>query len=64
RTSLLVSDIQQVVGQFNGALERHYVVIMDEALFSGDRKSQDRMKPLITEKTCHIEQKYQPARTI
>jgi hypothetical protein len=64
RTSLLVSDIQQVVGQFNGALERHYVVIMDEALFSGDRKSQDRMKSLITEKTCHIEQKYQPARTI
>lgn len=64
RTSLLVSDIQQVVGQFNGALERHYVVIMDEALFSGDRKSQDRMKSLITEKTCHIEQKFQPARTI
>ena len=64
RTSLLVSDIQQVVGQFNGALERHYVIIMDEALFSGDRKSQDRMKSLITEKTCHIEQKYQPARAI
>jgi hypothetical protein len=64
RTSLLVSDVNQVVGQFNAALERHYVIIMDEALFSGDRKSQDRMKSLITETTCHIEQKYQPARTI
>lgn len=64
RTALLVSDINQVVGQFNAALERHYVIIMDEALFSGDRKSQDRMKSLITETTCHIEQKYQPARTI
>ncbi len=33
-------------------------------MFSGDRKSPDRMKSLITEKTCHIEQKYQPSRTI
>ena len=38
--------------------------MMDEALFSGDRKSQDRMKSLITEKTCTVEQKYQPSRTI
>lgn len=64
RTSLLVSDINQVVGQFNAALERNYVIIMDEAMFCGDRKSQDRMKSLVTEKTCHIEQKYQPSRTI
>jgi len=64
RTSLLVSDIQQVVGNFNAALERNFVVMMDEALFSGDRKSQDRMKSLITEKTCTVEQKYQPARKI
>ena len=64
RTALLVSDVNQVVGQFNATLERHYVIIMDEALFSGDRKSQDRMKSLITETSCHIEQKYQPPRTI
>lgn len=64
RTSLLVSDINQIMGQFNAALERNYVIIMDEAMFSGDRKSQDRLKSLITEKTCHIEQKYQPSRTI
>ena len=64
RTTLLVSDINQVVGQFNAVLERNYVICMDEAMFSGDRKSQDRLKSLITEKTCHIEQKYQPSRTI
>ena len=64
RTSLLVSDIQQVVGNFNAALERNYVIMMDEALFSGDRKSQNRMKSFITEKSCTVEQKYQPSRTI
>jgi hypothetical protein len=64
RTSLLVSDIQQVVGQFNAALERNFVILMDEALFSGDRKSQERMKSFVTEKTLQIEQKHQPSRTI
>ena len=38
RTSLLVSDIDQIVGRFNAALEHNYVIIMDEAMFSGDRK--------------------------
>jgi len=64
KTSLLVSDIQQVVGQFNAALERNFVILMDEALFSGDRKSQERMKSFVTEQTLQIEQKHQPSRTI
>lgn len=64
RTALLVSDIDQIVGRFNAALEQNYVIMMDEAMFSGDRKSQDRMKSLITEKTCQVEQKFQPSRTI
>lgn len=63
-TTLLVSDLNQIIGQFNAVLGHSYVVIMDEAMFSGDRKSQDRMKSLITEKTCQIEQKHQPSRTI
>lgn len=63
-TSLLISDIQQVVGQFNAALERNFVILMDEALFSGDRKSQERMKSFVTEQTLQIEQKHQPSRTI
>ena len=64
RSTLLLSDISQVVGQFNAALERSYVICMDEAIFSGDRKSQDRLKSLVTEKTLRIEQKYQPSRSI
>lgn len=64
RTTLLVSNIDEVTGQFNAALERNYVVCMDEALFSGDRRALDRLKSIVTEPTIRIEQKYQPSRTI
>lgn len=64
RTTIQVSDVQDVIGHFNAVLERHYVICMDEALFSGDKKALDRLKSLITEPTCRVEQKYQPARTI
>jgi hypothetical protein len=64
RTTLQVSDVDQVIGQFNAALERNYVICMDEAIFSGDKKSMERLKSLITEPSCRIEQKYQPSRTI
>lgn len=64
RSTLQVSDINEVVGQFNAALERNYIVCMDEALFAGDKKSLEKLKSLITEPTCRIEQKYQPSRTI
>lgn len=64
RTSLLVSNIDDVVGQFNAAIERKFIIFMDEAMFSGDRKAQDRLKSMITEATVTVEQKYQPSRTI
>lgn len=64
RTTLLVSDVDEVVGKFNAALERNYIVCMDEALFAGDKKSLDKLKSLITESTCRIEQKHQPSRSI
>lgn len=64
RTSLLVSNIDDVVGQFNAAIERKFIIFMDEAMFSGDRKAQDRLKSMITETTVTVEQKYQPSRTI
>ena len=64
RTTLQVSDVNQIVGNFNAVLERHYVICMDEALFSGDKKSIERLKSLITEPFIHVEQKYQPSRTI
>jgi len=61
---LRVSDIEQITGRFNAALANAYVVCMDEALFVGDRKSQDKMKSLITEPVISIEQKHQPQHTI
>ena len=64
RTCLLVSDINQVIGQFNACLENNFVICFDEALFAGDRKSLDRLKSLVTEPHIRIEQKYQPARSI
>jgi hypothetical protein len=64
RTTLIVSDVGQIVGTFNAALERNYVICMDEALFSGDKKSIERLKSLVTEPVIHIEQKYQPSRSI
>lgn len=64
RTTLLVSDIEQVTGRFNACLERHYIICMDEALFSGDRRSMDRLKSIVTESRVQVEQKYQPPRSI
>jgi hypothetical protein len=64
RTTLLVTDVDQVVGRFNACLERNFAVCMDEALFAGDRRALDRLKSMITEPNINIEQKYQPARSI
>lgn len=64
RTTLQVTDVEQVVGRFNACLERNFAVCMDEALFAGDRKALDRLKSQITEPQINIEQKYQPARSI
>lgn len=64
QTTLQVCDINEVIGQFNAALERNYVVCMDEALFAGDKKSLDKLKSLVTEPKCRIEQKHQPSRSI
>ncbi len=64
RTTLIVSDVTQIVGTFNASLERNFVICMDEALFAGDKKSIERLKSLVTEPVIHIEQKYQPSRSI
>jgi hypothetical protein len=64
RTTLQVSDVEQVIGKFNAALERNFVVCMDEALFYGDRRAIDRLKSTVTEQFIQIEQKYQPSRSI
>jgi len=63
-TTLQVSKIDQVVGKFTSALERNYIICMDEALFAGDRQAIDNLKSIVTEQYLHIEQKFQPSRTI
>ena len=37
-TTLQVADVNHVVSNFNAAIERNYVLCMDEALFVGDKK--------------------------
>ena len=64
RPTLQVSDVDQVTGKFNAAIERSYLVCMDEALFVGDKRSADRLKSFVTEPIVTIEQKNQPRRTI
>ena len=63
-TTLMVSDVDSVVGRFNSCLERAYIVFMDEALFKGDRKSSDRLKNFVTARHIQIEAKHQPERSI
>ena len=59
-----VNDVNHVISNFNAQLETAYVVCMDEAMFSGDKKSLQRLKSLITEPQIRVEQKYQPARNV
>jgi hypothetical protein len=61
-TYLQVSNIDAITGNFNGALERSFIVFMDEALFAGDRKSSDALKSLVTEPLILLNEKHQPAR--
>ena len=63
-STLQVSDIAAITGNFNAALQRAFWVALDECMFKGDKKSQDRMKSLVTEPTIQVEQKYEPSRTI
>ncbi len=59
---LQVNNVDTVTGTFNAALERSFIVFMDEALFVGDRRASDALKSLVTEPLIHINEKHQPAR--
>ena len=63
-TVLQVHDVDEVVGHFNGGLERNYGVWLDEALFTHDRKSMGKLKAVISEEELRINEKFQPRRTI
>lgn len=61
-TFLQIHNIDSVTGNFNASLERAFIVFMDEALFSGDRRASDALKSLVTEPVIQINEKHQPAR--
>jgi hypothetical protein len=63
-TYIQVSNISLVTGNFNAALERAYIVFLDEALFVGDRRASDRLKSLVTEPEILINEKFLPSRQI
>lgn len=63
-TYLQINNIDSVTGNFNASLERAFIVFMDEALFSGDRRASDALKSLVTESVIQINEKYQAARQI
>ncbi len=63
-TYLQVNRVAAITGEFNSALERAFIVVMDEALFAGDHRASDALKSLTTEEVIHINEKHQPARQI
>jgi hypothetical protein len=64
KTSLLVPSIDQVLGRFNGVLEKTFIIWLDEALFSGDKKAAEKLKSLITEDRLLVENKYESQKSI
>jgi hypothetical protein len=63
-TYLQVHKIDNITGNFNGSLERSFIVFMDEALFVGNRGATDSLKSLVTEPYILINEKHQPTRQI
>jgi len=63
-TYIHTNNIDTVTGNFNVALERSFILFMDEALFAGDRKASDALKSNVTEEIIQINEKYQPARQV
>jgi hypothetical protein len=63
-TYIQINNVEEVVGTFNAILERSYIIFMDEALFSGNRRGTDELKSIVTEPIIQISEKYQPSRQI
>lgn len=63
-TFLQVHNVDAVTGAFNAALERAFIVFLDEALFHGNRSASDALKSLVTEPVLQINEKHQPSRQI
>lgn len=56
-----ISNVQQLVGNFNGHLRDACFVFCDEAFWGGDKANDGQLKRLITEPTLTIEKKHKDA---
>ena len=63
-TYVQVHQIKSITGQFNGSIERAFIVWLDEAIFDKNRGATDSLKSLVTEPVILINEKNQPARQI
>ena len=50
-------DKEQVLGRFNGQMSRKLIILLEEAFFSGDKKSKSKLKEYITATTIPVEKK-------
>jgi len=59
-----ISKSKQIVGQFNGLVERSLFTVLDEATFAGSHSDDAALKNLITEERITVEEKGIPAYSI
>lgn len=57
--TLVVNDLEKIVGRFNSAALGKLFILIDEAMDSGDRKANQKMKNKISEDKQAIEEKFQ-----
>ncbi len=62
--TMRVSDSNQVAGGFSGHMADKLFIMLDEATWGGDKKSQGRLKAVVTEFRLTIEGKHQAAQEI
>lgn len=55
--TLQVASERHVTGNFNAHLQTTCLLVLNEALFAGDKKTADTLKALVTERTLPIERK-------
>ena len=59
-----ISDSNQVAGGFSGHMKNKILINLDEATWGGDKKSQGRLKAIITETRLTIEAKHSNAEEV
>lgn len=57
RHAFTVTSLENAIGHFNAHLSQSLLVFANEAIWGGDKKSQSRMKALITDETTDVTSK-------